>query len=124
MLKLKSHEAAAKAIITKISNHPEFDYLNRLLSQGIMDVNTDRGYASLDFYEERYTSEFPAFVLTIEPSEAGDEISNGYFIERWDGKFGYKEDDLYEALKETENHIMRVYWKWKEEYEINEYTND
>lgn len=28
MLKLKSHEEAVTAIITKINNHPEFEYLN------------------------------------------------------------------------------------------------
>lgn len=124
MLKLKSHEEAVTAIITKINNHPEFEYLNRLLSEGTILVNTDREYAAIDFLEERYTDQFQPFVLTIEPNEPGEELADGYYIEHWDGKYGYREDDLYEALKATESHIANVYWTWEQEDESEEYTND
>lgn len=124
MLKLKTHEAAAKAIITKIHNHPEFDYLNRLLSDSTLYVNTDREYAAIDFLEERYTSKYQPFILTIEPNESGEELANGYFIESWDGEYGYKQESLYEALKAAENHLANVYWVWEEEDEREEYVND
>ena len=114
------HDINANKILETIINNPRFDILNRLLSEGTISVNTDREYAALDFYEERYleVTGNSSFVITI---EAKDETENEFKIYCWDGVDGIQMNSIEEAVSDTENYINNVYWRWEEIDAENEF---
>ena len=114
------HDINANKILETIINNPRFDILNRLLSEGTISVNTDREYAALDFYEERYLEETgnSSFVITI---EAKDETENEFTIYCWDGVDGIHMNSIEEAVSAAESSISNIYWEWEQIDAENEF---
>ena len=103
------HDINANKILEAVINNQGYDVLNRLLSLGTVSINTDREYAALDFYEERYLEETGNcnFVITIEYK---DEKEEEFIIYFWDGVDGLHMNSIEAAVLAAEKFINNIYW--------------